>query len=161
MNKPATYYRTRLRLCGMFGRFPAGVMCIVLCLLLESYASGKMTPASVSVSGYTRRDGTRVSGYSRRPPGSVKHDAPFQFVSCVSWIGVLGGLYLMGGPLLKLVFCSDYELFPPIDPRKLTEKNDHWRVLAQKRALRAEQFAEHFGYELSPEEIARIPEGDL
>lgn len=41
--------------------------------------SGKhLTPYSVSVSGYYRSDGTYVRPYHRRPPGSVKHDAPYK-----------------------------------------------------------------------------------
>lgn len=37
-----------------------------------------LTPKSVSVSGYTRKDGTHVSGYSRRPPGGAAHDRPYE-----------------------------------------------------------------------------------
>lgn len=37
-----------------------------------------LTPYSVSVSGYTRDDGTVVGPYKRRPPGSVLHDEPYE-----------------------------------------------------------------------------------
>ena len=40
-------------------------------------AGRHLTPASVSVSGYFRRDGTYVRPYYRRPPGGVAHDAPY------------------------------------------------------------------------------------
>jgi hypothetical protein len=42
------------------------------------YNQSFLTSYSVSVSGYTRADGTYVSGYNRRPPGSVSHDLPYQ-----------------------------------------------------------------------------------
>jgi len=37
-----------------------------------------LTPYSVNVSGYYRSDGTYVRPHNRRPPGSVKHDAPYE-----------------------------------------------------------------------------------
>src|SRR5207244_11684200 len=47
---------------------------------LEGYreAGRHLIPASVSVSGYSRRDGTYVRPYHRRPPGGVSHDAPYE-----------------------------------------------------------------------------------
>lgn len=41
-------------------------------------AGRHLTPYSVSVSGYYRRDGTYVRPYKRRPPGGVPYDAPFE-----------------------------------------------------------------------------------
>ncbi len=54
---------------------------IILVPKVESeitYNQSHLTPYSVSVSGYTRGDGTYVRGYNRRPPGSVSHDLPYQ-----------------------------------------------------------------------------------
>ena len=47
---------------------------------LSAYKEAKthLTPASVSVSGYTRRDGTYVRPYHRRPPGGAIHDRPYE-----------------------------------------------------------------------------------
>lgn len=41
-------------------------------------AGTHLTPYSVSVSGYYRKDGTYVGPYNRRPPGSVNKDAPWK-----------------------------------------------------------------------------------
>jgi len=37
-----------------------------------------LTPYSISVNGYYRNDGTYINSYKRRPPGGVKHDAPYE-----------------------------------------------------------------------------------
>lgn len=37
-----------------------------------------LTPYSVNVRGYYRKDGSYVRPHSRRPPGSVAHDAPYE-----------------------------------------------------------------------------------
>ena len=41
-------------------------------------AGHHLTPYSVSVRGYYRRDGTYVNPYKRRPPGGVRHDIPYE-----------------------------------------------------------------------------------
>ena len=53
---------------------------IALPKLENSYSdlSNKLTPNSVRVSGYYRRDGSYVSSYSRRPPGTVNKDKPIE-----------------------------------------------------------------------------------
>ena len=43
-----------------------------------SYNESYLTPYSVSVSGYSRSDGSYVKPYKRRPPGSVSHDKPYE-----------------------------------------------------------------------------------
>jgi len=48
--------------------------CIVFIFIVAGLS---ITESSVHVSGYTRGDGTNVSSYNRRPPGSVEHDQPF------------------------------------------------------------------------------------
>lgn len=55
-----------------------------------AFARTNMTPPSVSVSGYTRRDGTYVHGYNRRPPGSVSHDSPFVMIQLASFVVMAG-----------------------------------------------------------------------
>lgn len=55
-------------------------------------AKSHLTPASVSVSGYTRRDGTYVRPYNRRPPGGAIHDRPYEdAMSLYSLLMVVGG----------------------------------------------------------------------
>ena len=58
-------------------------------------AGTKLTPYSVSVSGYYRKDGTYVHPYQRRPPGGVRHDAPYE--SQRANMGILFFLCLIGG----------------------------------------------------------------
>lgn len=41
-------------------------------------AKSHLTPYSINVSGYHRQDGTYVRPHKRRPPGSVKKDAPWK-----------------------------------------------------------------------------------
>lgn len=66
---------------------------------LSAYKEAEMhlTPASVSVSGYTRRDGTYVRPYDRRPPGGAIHDRPYEnamfFYSILMVMG--GGLIII------------------------------------------------------------------
>jgi hypothetical protein len=55
------------------------------------FSNANITPSSVSVSGYTRRDGTRVSGYSRRPAGSKGHDEPFELLRGRCVVVTIGG----------------------------------------------------------------------
>lgn len=51
-----------------------------------------LTPSSVSVSGYTRQDGTYVNPYHRRPPGGAIHDRPYEnTISLYKVIMVVGG----------------------------------------------------------------------
>jgi hypothetical protein len=61
----------------------------VLIPLLEqniSKAENELTPYSVDVSSYERSDGTFVESYTRRPPGSVEHDKPYERqISELTW----------------------------------------------------------------------------
>jgi len=60
-------------------------------------AKTHLTPASVSVSGYTRRDGTHVRPYNRRPPGGAIHDRPYEDAMFLYSV-----LMLIGGGLIIL-----------------------------------------------------------
>jgi hypothetical protein len=66
---------------------------------LSAYQEAKthLTPASVSVSGYTRRDGTYVRPYIRRPPGGAIHDRPYEDAMFLYSV-----LMLVGGGLIIL-----------------------------------------------------------
>jgi hypothetical protein len=78
------------------GKLFLSIIIIVCCTLSAIYASNNITPRSVHVSGYTRRDGTRVRAYNRRPPGSVAHDAPYETLGGFSSIGIIIGVILAG-----------------------------------------------------------------
>jgi len=64
------------------------LLALLLSVAVFIGAGTQMTPASVSVSGYTRSDGTRVRSHSRRPPGSKKHDAPWEALRLVGFFGI-------------------------------------------------------------------------
>jgi len=72
---------------------------------LEEYreAGRHLTPASVSVSGYYRRDGTYVRPYHRRPPGGVAHDAPYERTRSYCQGGMCLGVAISLLPLLSFL----------------------------------------------------------
>jgi len=72
-----------------------GIAFLVGGILLWVFGYAGVTPSSVNVSGYHRSDGTYVDSYSRRPPGSVAHDNPFE---TAEWLGVFSfcaGVYIL------------------------------------------------------------------
>jgi hypothetical protein len=77
----------------------------IFCYSLEVYgeAGRHLTPASVSVSGYHRRDGTYVRPYHRRPPGGVAHDAPYERTRSLCQGGMLLGVAVSLVPLLPFL----------------------------------------------------------
>lgn len=68
------------------GKFALATIGVVVFTAVFLFARSGITPASVSVRGYTRSDGTYVNSYSRRPPGAVAHDAPFEAVTFVTFV---------------------------------------------------------------------------
>ena len=74
-----------------------------LCLSAFCQASANLTPYSVSVRGYYRSDGTYVSPHSRRPPGSVAHDAPYESTRSLCLLGMVACIGLVAIPLWLLV----------------------------------------------------------
>jgi hypothetical protein len=54
-------------------------------------AGHHLTPYSVSVRGYYRRDGTYVHPYNRRPPGGVMHDVPYEQTRFFCGLGMFSG----------------------------------------------------------------------
>ena len=65
-------------------------------------AGTHLTPFSVNVEGYYRSDGTYVYPHKRRPPGSVKHDAPYEQKRIQ--MGLLFFVCLVGGCGSILIF---------------------------------------------------------
>jgi hypothetical protein len=86
-------------------------------------AESHLTPKSVSVSGYYRRDGTYVRPYKRRPPGGAIHDAPYEReMSRYFFLMIIGGLiaFVPVGRGLWFSYTSYNELFrqgelPPVE----------------------------------------------
>jgi hypothetical protein len=66
-----------------------------------------LTPSSVSVRGYTRRDGSHVSPHSRRPPGGAIHDRPSEQWMTVWGLLSLAGIALAVGPTAYFAFRLD------------------------------------------------------
>jgi hypothetical protein len=76
------------------------------------FAQAGLTPFSVFVSGYTRADGTQVSSYSRRPPGSVPHDQPYQLLNVVGLVGIVVGVFFAGRPIWHFFSAPPETLIP-------------------------------------------------
>jgi hypothetical protein len=83
-----------------------GLSLFVYCFLTYLEAGGYLTPASVSVSGYHRRDGTYVQPYHRRPPGGVPHDAPYETTRAYYQAGMFLGVVVSLVPLFPSVLNS-------------------------------------------------------
>jgi hypothetical protein len=77
-----------------------GLTIFSLSLAAHQEAGLHLTPASVSVRGYYRRDGTYVRPYHRRPPGGARHDAPYEARRELSRFGMLLGVGIALAPLL-------------------------------------------------------------
>lgn len=87
-------------------------------------AGSKLTPYSVSVSGYQRKDGTYVRPHNRRPPRSVKRDAPWK-----------GKRFLMGTLFLGSVALGLGSVFITysVSVNKIDEKESQIKLLLKKR----------------------------
>jgi hypothetical protein len=68
---------------------PVWVSFFALCLSTYAEAGKHLTPYSVEVSGYTRRDGTYVRPYQRRPPGGAQHDKPYEEKRTLCFLGMV------------------------------------------------------------------------
>ena len=112
MKRPR-YYITKARLSGMFSETPKGLAVLIVASVVFLFAQGSLTPFSVFVSGYTRTDGTRVSSYSRRPPGSVPHDEPYQLLNLAGMAGLVVGVFFAGRPMWRF-FAAQPETLVPI-----------------------------------------------
>ena len=83
----------RLYVVAQIGLWKYFIAVLIVVLSTVGFAASRLeiTPASVSVSGYTRANGTRVSSYSRRPAGSVAHDAPFETLDTICFLADAAG----------------------------------------------------------------------
>jgi hypothetical protein len=108
------YVKAKAKLAGIFSDFPCGLLLFTFGLIVYLFAQGSLTPFSVSVSGYTRRDGTQVSAHTRRPAGSREHDKPIQTALVLGVVlMVLGGSWSVKA-VHRFVRKSDYDLLPPL-----------------------------------------------
>ena len=65
---------------------PLDLIVIPIMQDLSAEAEKELTPYSINVNGYQRSDGSYVGSYSRRPPGSVEHDKPFESkINLIFW----------------------------------------------------------------------------
>lgn len=71
-----------------------------------------ITPKSVAVSGYYRRDGTYVNSYNRRPPGSVTHDAPYETAAGIWGVICFVGYVAGGYWAMRFLFYPVTDLLP-------------------------------------------------
>lgn len=113
--KAPTYYIAKARLSGVFSRFPAGLALVLAAVIVILFAQDNLTPFSVFVHGYTRSDGTRVSSYYRRPPGSVPHDRPYEQLRLAGVVVLVIGGYVSGKPLWLFFRARPETLLPALD----------------------------------------------
>ena len=130
--KKLNYWSGKVRLAARFPFFRIALIIFAIGLPLNMHASWNMTPATVGVSGYYRSDGTYVNSYSRRPPDSRRHDAPYEAESAIASVLILiggGGIILF---FYRLCLLSDTDLLPK--PQGLLElpKKIYIRRLSNK-----------------------------
>jgi len=65
------YWFGRARLAGVFTILPIGLVLQIGGCAVNLSAHYEPTPATVSVSGYYRKDGTYIHPYHRRPPEAL------------------------------------------------------------------------------------------
>lgn len=87
-------------------------------------AGTHLTPYSVSVSGYHRKDGTYVRPYKRRPPGSVKRDTPWKRKRFLMGTLFLGSVALGLGSVFNTYTVS---------VNKIGEKESRIKLLLRER----------------------------
>jgi hypothetical protein len=126
-----------------------GIFLLVCGFLLWVFGFAGVTPSSVNVSGYYRSDGTYAQSYSRRPPGSVAHDDPFEAAEWFGFFSFCGGVYILvakkrpNGPLIPYVSSprkitqstTEIELAPVPNYRGISDTN--WRCEGCSRPFEA------------------------
>ena len=106
------YRRGRAKLAGMYKTLPISILVVLIGITLHSAGSAGMTPASVSVRGYTRSDGTYVRPYSRRPPGSMVRDKPYERQKTIGFLLIVGGVLVAWRTGYRYRNATDNELLP-------------------------------------------------
>jgi hypothetical protein len=107
----------------MFTWFPAGLLGSIVGIFIFLYAQSNLTPYSVHVSGYYRSNGTYVNSYTRRPPGSVKHDEPYGALLLFGGFITIVGATASGISIYRIAKVTDINLLPGINYKsRLPEK---------------------------------------
>ncbi len=121
--------------------FPGGLIAVVVGVCMFSDAQLNLTPYSVSVRGYRRSDGTYVRSHSRRPPGSVSHDEPYESMRFLSVFVLIAGFGATGIPVYICMKATDWELLPMVSyDSNLPEKPRDIRVPRSTAKARADWF---------------------
>lgn len=107
------YYFYKGKYGGLFTKIPITFLAFVFSILLFLYAGDNITPSSVSVKGYYRSDGTYVSSYNRRPPGSVDKDAPYVALRWISFLAIISLSFLIFFQIKHILKLPE-ELIPPL-----------------------------------------------
>jgi len=107
------YYVVKLKLARAVW-VPIGLLVLAIGMKGCSYAGDNITPRSVGVRGYHRSDGTYVRPHSRRPPGSRKHDEPFETLRVFSALAVIGGALGTVVPLWRFFWLPPGDLLPSL-----------------------------------------------
>jgi hypothetical protein len=116
--RPFCYYRGKAKLAGLFG-VPLFLLVLIGGFAGYQYAESNITPATVVVREYVKSDGTHVSGYNRRPPGSVPHDQPYEYIQFSAFIAILGATFWTGRSIYRFIGAPPLSLLPPLDPALL------------------------------------------
>ena len=94
----------------------------------------ELTPHSVSVRGYYRSDGTYVNSYNRRPPGSVKHDKPYETIRFITLLIMLpSGLFFVSSFYIiysdKKIKTIAINALDNINKSNESDKNDFKKII--------------------------------
>lgn len=76
---------------SIFRKILISLFLICIGFILTNYFSKLREPYSIHVSSYTRQDGTHVSSYNRRPPGTASHDDLIKTYQFISTLPILVG----------------------------------------------------------------------
>jgi len=148
--RPLYYYQGKAMLSGLR---PKPLLLLLLLLVIGyagcQYAGSNFTPKTVSVRGYVRSDGARISAYHRRPPGSVAHDRPYGQLQIISFVAVSIALAVGCRPIYRFIAAPPLSLLPPLDPTKLPARPVDIEVPKRAATARKAWSCEDCGSEMS------------
>jgi hypothetical protein len=83
--------KERIKRSSILILLPIAIIILIGSIYAYTEAKSHLTPASVSVRGYYRRNGTYVNSYHRRPPGGAQHDRPYENTMDLATLFILAG----------------------------------------------------------------------
>jgi len=109
-------------------------------------AGEHLTPYSVSVRGYYRRDGTYINPYKRRPPGGAAHDVPYE--NTRTYMALLFFVCLIGDTISIVFFVN----MGTSKIKRLQEINKEIqkKKIEEERKLLLEKILEKIDFKISP-----------